>query len=738
MVAVTHAAPQAAAPQAVRAWLDSLASVYTDADRARFAAAYETARAALGDARNAEGERLLERALGAAGVLAAQRLDPGSVTASLLVGLPNVAGYDAQRIVGEFGADVEALVSGVARMDSVHAQASGADSHQRAVQAENLRKMLLAMVSDIRVVLIKLAERTQALRFLTSGSESGRRAVAREVMDVYAPLANRLGLWQLKWELEDLSLRALEPVEYKRIARLIDERRADRERYIRDVMSLLRRELAAVGLAADISGRPKHIYSIFSKMRRKQIGIDALYDIRAVRILVESVRDCYTALGIVHHLWTPLPGEFDDYIAKPKANNYRSLHTAVIGPEGKPLEVQIRTHDMHRHSEYGVAAHWRYKEGGPGSAERRDAGFDDKIAWLRQILDWKDAVADTGEWLSAFRSSLFTESIYVLTPQGKVVDLPRGATPIDFAYAVHTSLGHRCRGARVDGQMVPLDYALRNGQQVEIIAAKQGGPSRDWLNPDLGYVQSHRARAKVRQWFKAQQHEETIAQGRTMVERELARRGQTALKLESVAAKAGFAKPEDLFAAFARDEIHSKQVQTAIDAVSQPAAIEPPPAEPEVVMRRSRATGGGHGILVVGVDRLLTGLARCCKPAPPDPIVGFVTRGKGITIHRATSANVERIRAREPERLIEADWGAARDQLFPVDIVVEASDRQGLLRDISELLSREKINVTAVNTQTRQHQARMAFTLEVESIGQLKRALQLARDIPGVFAADRR
>ena len=738
MVAVTHAAPQAAAPQAVRAWLDSLASVYTDADRARFAAAYETARAALGDARNAEGERLLERALGAAGVLAAQRLDPGSVTASLLVGLPNVAGYDAQRIVGEFGADVEALVSGVARMDSVHAQASGADSHQRAVQAENLRKMLLAMVSDIRVVLIKLAERTQALRFLTSGSESGRRAVAREVMDVYAPLANRLGLWQLKWELEDLSLRALEPVEYKRIARLIDERRADRERYIRDVMSLLRRELAAVGLAADISGRPKHIYSIFSKMRRKQIGIDALYDIRAVRILVESVRDCYTALGIVHHLWTPLPGEFDDYIAKPKANNYRSLHTAVIGPEGKPLEVQIRTHDMHRHSEYGVAAHWRYKEGGPGSAERRDAGFDDKIAWLRQILDWKDAVADTGEWLSAFRSSLFTESIYVLTPQGKVVDLPRGATPIDFAYAVHTSLGHRCRGARVDGQMVPLDYALRNGQQVEIIAAKQGGPSRDWLNPDLGYVQSHRARAKVRQWFKAQQHEETIAQGRTMVERELARRGQTALKLESVAAKAGFAKPEDLFAAFARDEIHSKQVQTAIDAVSQPAAIEPPPAEPEVVMRRSRATGGGHGILVVGVAPRPPGLARGCTPAPPDPIVGFVTRGKGITIHRATCANVERIRAREPERLIEAGWGAARDQLFPVDIVVEASDRQGLLRDISELLSREKINVTAVNTQTRQHQARMAFTLEVESIGQLKRALQLARDIPGVFAADRR
>jgi GTP pyrophosphokinase len=738
MVAVTHAAPQAAAPQAVGAWLDTLAPVYTDADRSRFASAYEMARDAFGDARHAEGERLIDRALGTAGILAAQRLDPDSLTAALLVGSPNVAGYDERRIVAAFGADVATLVNGVARMDVVHAAAdanAGADSQQRNAQAENLRKMLLAMVDDIRVVLIKLAERTQSLRFLMNGDERMRRDAAREVMDIYAPLANRLGLWQLKWELEDLSLRAIEPAEYKRIARLIDERRLDRERYIREVLALLRNELAAVDLDAEVTGRPKHIYSIFKKMRRKQIGIDALYDIRAVRILVESVRDCYTALGIVHHLWTPLPGEFDDYIAKPKSNNYRSLHTAVIGPEGKPLEVQIRTREMHRHSEYGVAAHWRYKE---GATERRDASFDDKIAWLRQILDWKDAVAGTGEWLAAFRSSLFTDSIYVLTPQGKVVDLPRGATPIDFAYAVHTSLGHRCRGARVDGQMVPLDYALRNGQRVEIIAAKQGGPSRDWLNADLGYVQSHRARAKVRQWFKAQQLDETVAQGRVMVERELARLGRTALKLEAVAAKAGFAKTDELFAAFARDEIHSKQVQAAIAAVVQPAAADAVPSEPEVVMRRSRASGSGHGILVVGVDRLLTGLARCCKPAPPDPIVGFVTRGKGITIHRAACANVGRIRAREPERLIEADWGAPREQLFPVDIVVEASDRQGLLRDISELLSREKINVTAVNTQTRQHQARMAFTLEVESVAQLKRALQLARDIPGVFEAERR
>src|SRR5689334_7729873 len=736
MVAVTHAAPQAAAPHAVQAWLDGLSSVYGDADRERFAAAYRMASEAVGELRGGDGEKLIERALGTGGILAAQRLDPDSITAGLLVSLPDASDYDRGRVAAAFGEDVATLVDGVTRMSSVHALAVGADAQQRAVQAENLRKMLLAMVGDIRVVLIKLAERTQALRYLMGTAQGDPRASAREVMDVYAPLANRLGLWQLKWELEDLSLRALEPDDYKRIARLLDERRLDRERYIRDVVATLRRELEAAGLAAEVSGRPKHIYIIFSKMRRKQIGIDALYDIRAVRILVDTVRDCYTALGIVHHLWTPLPGEFDDYIAKPKANQYRSLHTAVLGPEGKPLEVQIRTHDMHRHSEYGVAAHWRYKEGDARS-ERRHGGFDDRIAWLRQILDWKDAVADSGDWLSAFKSSLFTDSIYVLTPQGKVVDLPKGATPIDFAYAVHTSLGHRCRGARVDGQMVPLDYVLSNGQQVEIIAAKQGGPSRDWLNPELGYVHSHRARAKVRQWFKAQQHDATVAQGRAMVERELARLGQTALKLDAVAAKAGFARADDFFAAFARDEINSRQVQTAIAALTQPVA-PPALAEPEVVMRRSRAADSGHGILVVGVDRLLTGLARCCKPAPPDPIVGFVTRGKGITIHRASCTNVARIASREPERLIEAGWGAPREQLFPVDIVIEASDRQGLLRDLSELLTREKINVTAVNTQTRHHQARMAFTLEVESVTQLKRALQLARDIPGVFSADRR
>jgi GTP pyrophosphokinase len=740
MVAVLHAVPQAAAPQAVEAWLASLVPEYSEEERASFADVVEYARARTQDAAMADGEAALDRALGTAGILAGLKLDADSVRAALLLGVPVAGAFDADEVKDRYGEDVATLVAGVARMGGIRASTDGATKEERAAQAENLRKMLLAMVEDIRVVLIKLAERTQALRSLMSGDAQWRKRTAQEVIELFAPLANRLGVWQLKWELEDLSLRALEPSAYKSIARLLDERRVDRERYIAEVVATLRRELGDAGIAADVTGRPKHIYSIWKKMQRKQAGIDTLYDIRAVRILVDTVRDCYSALGLVHHRWTPLAREFDDYIAKPKANNYRSLHTAVIGPEGKPLEVQIRTRDMHQHSEYGVAAHWRYKEG-RASGVRHDPTFDEKIAWLRQVLEWKDSVADSSEWLAAFRESLFTDAIYVLTPQGKVIDLPRGATPVDFAYAVHTGLGHRCRGARVDGQMVPLNYQLSSGQQVEVIAVKQGGPSRDWLNSDLGYVHGNRARSKVRQWFKAQQHEETVAQGRALVERELARLGRTALKLDAVAAKAGFDKTEDFFAAFARDDINSKQVQAAILALAQPgkpASPGPAPAEPEVATRQSRAASSGGGILVVGVDRLLTGLAKCCKPAPPDPIVGFVTRGKGVTIHRASCGNVTRMRISQPERLIDADWGEPRDEVFPVDIVVEAMDRQGLLRDISEVLSREKINVTAANTITKKLHSRMAFTIEVPSLDALKRALGYVRDVKGVLDATRR
>jgi len=744
MVALVHAtAPESfvgADSRAFDSWLEQVGAAYSPDERTAIAKALDTARTRYGAIATADGEAWLDRALGTAQIVAGLKLDAASLRAAILLGVPSIAKFDAATFTETVGAEVAQMVIGAARMGAIRAAPDSAGKDERDLQAENLRKMLLAMVEDIRVVLVKLAERTQALRFLVGSertSSDARAHAARETLDLFAPLANRLGVWQLKWELEDLSLRALEPEAYQRIARLLDERRLDRQHYVESVRDTLRRELAAAGIRAEVTGRAKHIYSIWNKMRRKGSGIESLYDIRAVRILVDEVKDCYAALGIVHNLWTPVAREFDDYIAKPKANDYRSLHTAVIGPEGKPLEVQIRTFDMHRQSEYGVAAHWRYKEG--AHVGRRDPGYDEKIAWLRQVLDWKDAVADAGEWLQQFKSSLFTDTIYVLTPQGKVVDLPRGATPVDFAYAVHTSLGHRCRGAKVDGAMVPLNHALASGQRVEIVTVKQGGPSRDWLNPELGYVVSHRARAKVRQWFKAQQVEETIAHGREIVERELARAGLTAIKLEAIAAETGYAKLDEFFAAVARTEINLRALQTAMHAVGRPNAASPAqPATEPVVTRESRAAGAGSGILIVGVDRLMTGLARCCKPAPPDPIVGFVTRGKGISIHRQSCSNVARMKERQPERLITADWGAPRDEVFAVDVIVEAMDRQGLLRDVSEVFSREKINVTAVNTLTRNLQARMAFTLEVHGLDELKRALLLVRDVSGVLSVARR
>ena len=743
MVAIVHAAPPSsfasAAPEAFASWLEQIGAAYCAPERAAIAKAVDAARAGYGDRAAADGEPWIDRALGTAAILAGLKLDADSVRAAVLLGMPYTPRFDADEFAATFGAEVTQMIVGATRMGAIRAAPDSAGKEERDLQAENLRKMLLAMVQDIRVVLLKLAERTRALRWLVGSeraSADDRAHAARETLDLFGPLANRLGVWQLKWELEDLSLRALEPEVYQRIARLLDERRLDRQHYVDQVRSKLERELAAAGIKAEVTGRAKHIYSIWNKMRRKDAGIESLYDIRAVRILVDSVKDCYAALGVVHNLWTPIAREFDDYIAKPKPNDYRSLHTAVIGPEAKPLEAQIRTFEMHRQSEYGVAAHWRYKEG--ATAGRLDPGFEEKIAWLRQVLDWKDAVADAGEWLQQFKSSLFTDTIYVLTPQGKVVDLPRGATPIDFAYAVHTSLGHRCRGARVDGAMVPLNYVLASGQRVEIVAVKQGGPSRDWLNPDLGYVASHRARAKVRQWFKAEALAETIAHGREMVERELARAGATALKLEAIASEAGFAAVEDFFAAVARAEINLRAVQNAIRAAAK-LDIAPAAAPGDaVIARESKSAGAGSGILIVGVDRLMTALARCCKPVPPDRIVGFVTRGKGISVHRQSCPNVARMRERQPERLISADWGAARDEVFPVDVVVDAMDRQGLLRDISEVFSREKLNVTAVNTLTRNLQAHMAFTLEVRDLEELKRALALVRDISGVLSATRR
>jgi GTP pyrophosphokinase len=471
-------------------------------------------------------------------------------------------------------------------------------------------------------------------------------------------------------------------------------------------------------------------------MRKKGVEFSEVHDVRALRVIVGEIRDCYAALGIIHNLWTPIPKEFDDYISNPKGNDYRSLHTAVACPDGRALEVQIRTLEMHRHAELGVAAHWRYKEGAKGSAGSGSGGYDEKIAWLRQLLAWKNEVSDSSDWVKRYKEAALDETVYVMTPQGRVVDLPRGATPIDFAYRVHTDLGHRCRGAKVDGVMVTLNTPLATGQRVEIIAAKQGGPSRDWLNASLGFLLTHRARAKVRQWFSSQALEQSVAEGRSLVTRELQRLGETNLKLDELASRLGFAKSDDLFAAVARAELTLRQIQTVVRGAEARAEEEKLAAE--VPVRKRRGSGGGeNGILIVGIDKLMTQLAGCCKPAPPDPIAGFVTRGKGVSIHRADCRDFANMAAMQPVRVIETAWGAEGESVFAVDIVVEAVDRQGLLRDVSEVLTKEKINVIAVRTLSKRGSANMRFTGEVKNLAQLQQALKVLREVKGVVGARR-
>jgi len=730
----------------VEAVLDSISAGLAASEAARLRRACDFAVSMYADKRLGTGEPALEHALGLAGSLAALRLDVESRIAGMLFAAPQYLEHSEDRLSAEFGSGVAGLVAGIAKLNRLRvvtrALAGQQDGEAHSSQAEVLRKMLLAMVEDIRVVLLRLASRTQTLRYMARASDEARRPYAQETLDIYAPLANRLGIWQLKWELEDYAFRYLEPALYKKIAAMLDEKRVERESFIAAAMVALYKELVAAGIEAEVLGRPKHIYSIYNKMRGKGLDFSELYDVRALRVLVESVKDCYTALGVVHNLWTPIPKEFDDYISRPKSNDYRSLHTAVIGPDGRALEVQIRTHEMHRHAELGVAAHWRYKEAGAGKAARPDP-FDEKIALLRQVLAWRDDVADSVDWVEQFKRTSLDDTVYVLTPQGRVIDLPQGSTPVDFAYHLHTDLGHHCRGAKVDGAMVPLNYKLANGQRVEIIAAKTGGPSRDWMNPALGYLQSSRARSKVRQWFNTQALEETVAQGRAIVERELHRVGTTGANLDQLAQQLGFAKSEELFAAAGREEVGAKQLQTVLRATVPQAkaprgaatATEPPDL---LLPGKIRADAKDGGILVVGMDKLLTQLAKCCRPAPPDPIAGFVTRGRGVSIHRRNCRDLQRLAALQPERMIEADWGQHGEGVFSVDVVVQAQDRQGLLRDISEVFSREKINVTGVNTQSKQHMAYMSFTVEISNLEHLQRTLAQVREVQGVLTASRR
>ena len=736
MVSVVHSV---AAQSDVEQSLATLSEGLSAADAERLAEALTFARARYGEVALGSGEGVWPHALGMALIVAGLRLDADSRIAALLFAIPERDANGILHVRERFGEDVAQLVQGVSRLNRLrpitrelmtNRSAGHADPQETRAQVEVLRKMLLAMVEDIRVVLLRLASRTQTLRHYATTPDDLRIQVARETLELYAPLANRLGVWELKWELEDLSFRFLHPETYKKIARLLDEKRSEREQFIAEAIVRLINELAALGIAAEVYGRPKHIYSIWNKMRKKGVEFSEVYDVRALRVIVDEVKDCYTALGVVHNIWTPISKEFDDYISNPKSNDYRSLHTAVRCPDGRSLEVQIRTWEMHRHAELGVAAHWRYKEGAKAGGD----SYDEKIAWLRQILTWRDEVTDSSDWVRQYKQAALDETIYVMTPQGKVVDLPRGATPLDFAYRVHTDLGHRCRGALIDGLLAPLNTALKTGQRVEILTAKEGGPSRDWLNPAQGYIHTKGARTKVRQWFTNLAQEAAINEGRGIIAKELQRLGQSGANVDELARRLGHAGAEELYVAAARNDVNLRQLQVQVRGDAAPAA--PDEAAPALALRRPAEEP--KGILIVGVDKLLTQLARCCKPAPPDPIEGFVTRGKGVSIHRADCANFQHLAALHPERVIESDWGDAEAKgIFPTDIVVDAHDRQGLLRDISEIFTKERINVIGVNTQSRQGRARMSFTVEVHNLAELQRTLGLLQNVEGVQRARR-
>jgi GTP pyrophosphokinase len=725
-------------------------------DRARVQAALDFAADAYGDRHGSSGQSAFEFSLGVAVTLALLRSDAETRIAGLLFELCLVEPVTAEKLEDGFGKEVADMVHGVHQLirlrdlTAAHSVANAAvgrgknAAQQALAQVETLRKMLLAMASDMRVVLVRLASCVTTLRYFADQKrfDDLTRNYGSEVLDLYAPLANRLGIFQLKWELEDLSFRMMEPDTYKRIAKMLEEKRMLRESFVASSIERLQKELAAAGIKAEVSGRPKHIYSIWKKMRGKELDFNELYDVRAFRVIVADVKTCYSVLGLVHNIWTPIPKEFDDYISRPKPNGYQSLHTVVNAEDGRPLEVQIRTHEMHKFAEYGVAAHWRYKE--EGGSNFKSQQYDEKIAWLRQLLAWKsDVVADAvagqeelqREWVEKLKSTTLDDRIFVLTPQARVLELPQGATPIDFAYHLHSEVGHRCRGARIDGVMVPLNTALKNGQTCEIITAKgapgSAGPSRDWLSP--GYTVSSRTRTKIRAWFHAQELAETLTHGRALVEKSLQREGKTAVNLEALAHKLGFAKVDDLFIAVGKEKFSLRHVEAALHDPGEAQAQQ----EDAAVVNKSRASsveqGAKSGVLVVGSEGMLTMLAKCCKPAPPDPIVGFVTRGKGVSIHRASCKNFAEMASKAPERVIETDWGRAdKETVYPIDIFILANDRQGLLRDISEVLAREKINVIGVNTQTTKGSARMVFTAEIGSTAQLQKALSAIGEVVGV------
>jgi GTP pyrophosphokinase len=632
-------------------------------------------------------------------------------------------------------ARVQALLDGQHAAEQVWTLHAGRAQH---VRAEGLRRLLLALVKDLRAILILLARQVVRMRGAAALPEADRAALAQLSADIHAPLANRLGIWQLKWELEDLAFRFLQPDTYKRIAKLLDEKRGDRERYIEDVKSRIRAALANAGITANVAGRPKHIFSIWKKMQRKDVPFGELYDVRAVRVLVDDIANCYAALGVVHQLWPPVPAEFDDYIANPKGNNYRSLHTAVIGPEGRTLEVQIRTHEMHAHSELGVAAHWRYKEvqGGSGRSAAGDAGFDRKIAWMRQLLEREPDAGDES-LLAGLRADLVEDRVYLLTPKGEVVDLPRGGTVLDFAYHVHTEVGHRCRGAKVNGRIVPLDFRPNTGDRVEILTAKTSEPRRDWLLTGSGFLASARSRDKVRAWFHKLDRARNLQAGRELLERELKRLALHQADLAPALAKFPLANVDELHVAVALGDIGPSQVARALHDHAQARLRSEAERATQAPLRSGavrRPAKPSDRFVVEGVGNLLTQLARCCQPVAGDAIVGYLTRGRGVSVHRQGCAALERLLARNPERLLPVEWGDREGGSYSVDVTVRGYDRKGLLKDLANLIAQQGVHVLAVNSRVDNASglAEMTFTLKVRDFDQLGQLLGRLNAVPGV------
>jgi GTP pyrophosphokinase len=723
-------------------FLEKLPENYSVLDIAQIKKAYQIAQKAHEGQSLASGLPYISHCVAVATILAEMTVPPELIITALLHDAVEDTNITLEDIRKEFNQEVATLVDGVTKLThlpnllrgdqykDIPVKEKGQTPHRKVREdeiAETLRKTFLAMSDDIRVVLVKLADRLHNMRTLSYLDEDIQKRIAQETLDIFAPLANRLGIWQIKWELEDLAFRYVSPKEYKSIAEKLANRRADRENQIQEIIDRLHKELEAEGIKAKISGRPKHIYSIYQKMVQKEKPFEMLMDLRGVRLIVEDVAACYKALGVVHMKWRPIPGEFDDYIAAKKDNNYQSLHTAVIFDDGKPLEVQIRTQDMHESAEYGIAAHWRYKEDQSNIKE----SYQQKISWLRSLFAWQQEEENADDLVDSWNSDVFKDRVYVLTPQGDIIDLPAGSTPIDFAYHVHTEIGHRCRGAKINGKLVSLDYELKTGDQVEVLTAKRGGPSRDWLNTTLGLVHTSRARSKIKQWFKKQDRDLNLSQGKAILEKEFKRLGLKSVNFDEILPELNVKTLDDLYVAIGCGDIGSGRV------INKLAEIEEEELEPELefeLVEASSTIVPSDAVKVMGLKGIATTMAKCCNPMPGDEIIGYITRGRGATIHRADCPNI--LRVTEKERLVEVSWGQP-GKTFTVPIQIKAYDRQGLMGDISNVIADESINLIDMSLKMNQHLAVIKIVLGVQGISQLSRVLTKLENLPNVFEAKR-